>query len=446
MQAVNQAFLRLRRSVPIENRNKRVSKVKTLQRAIDYIRKLERILADDDEQQNQVSSSSQALVGLSQQPKCNDHSAKQQQHLQACDPMTSKQAAGARRARKSAGQVPARAQPVQRPDSQAQPAPNKPQQLYTAYPNPASYYHCPGLVAGPAAPTAFCPAAQPANLGAFQSAPSYTAASGHAESHLYSMSPSLAQPHQQVQHLAPLRAGEPIRCSQPVLNYQLGQRWTGPSLAPPTMALQSPSSSSSGASLGVCGSPSSSSTSSSSGSSACARQQAQQQVTGYLAYATHAHLSTAGQHLSANTDNNDNLSAYSNPEAQRQQLLLGQQQTESECKTANGRNHDQPPVQQQLSGLHPPPQVRPPLLLSANHEQQQQQINNTPSLPPASSAMANEDANLHDQQLQHHHQYQQQSFSINQQATRSHLSGQLAQNPQASQQLIEERQPLAGYH
>jgi len=47
VQAVNQAFYRLRRSVPIENRNKRVSKVKTLQRAIDYIRKLERILAED---------------------------------------------------------------------------------------------------------------------------------------------------------------------------------------------------------------------------------------------------------------------------------------------------------------------------------------------------------------------------------------------------------------
>ena len=61
VQAVNQAFFRLRRSVPIENRNKRVSKVKTLQRAIDYIRKLERILAEDDEMiedQPEVPSSS----------------------------------------------------------------------------------------------------------------------------------------------------------------------------------------------------------------------------------------------------------------------------------------------------------------------------------------------------------------------------------------------------
>lgn len=50
VQAVNQAFYKLRRSVPIENRNKRVSKVKTLQRAIDYIRQLERILEEDDGQ------------------------------------------------------------------------------------------------------------------------------------------------------------------------------------------------------------------------------------------------------------------------------------------------------------------------------------------------------------------------------------------------------------
>lgn len=56
VQAVNQAFYRLRRSVPIENRNKRVSKVKTLQRAIDYIRKLERILAEDEQADEATSS------------------------------------------------------------------------------------------------------------------------------------------------------------------------------------------------------------------------------------------------------------------------------------------------------------------------------------------------------------------------------------------------------
>lgn len=48
VQAVNQAFYKLRKCIPIENRNKRVSKVKTLQFAIDYIRKLERILAHNE--------------------------------------------------------------------------------------------------------------------------------------------------------------------------------------------------------------------------------------------------------------------------------------------------------------------------------------------------------------------------------------------------------------
>ena len=59
VQAVNQAFYRLRKCVPIENRNKRVSKVKTLQRAIDYIRKLERILAEDEDEEQPASAESQ---------------------------------------------------------------------------------------------------------------------------------------------------------------------------------------------------------------------------------------------------------------------------------------------------------------------------------------------------------------------------------------------------
>lgn len=40
VQAVNQAFARLRRAIPYENKNKRLSKVKTLRIAIDYIRQL----------------------------------------------------------------------------------------------------------------------------------------------------------------------------------------------------------------------------------------------------------------------------------------------------------------------------------------------------------------------------------------------------------------------
>lgn len=46
VQAVNNAFAKLRKAVPIENRNKRVSKVKTLQKAIEYIESLQDILAD----------------------------------------------------------------------------------------------------------------------------------------------------------------------------------------------------------------------------------------------------------------------------------------------------------------------------------------------------------------------------------------------------------------
>lgn len=47
VQAVNMAFMRLRRCVPVENRTKRLSKVKTLHRAIEYIAALDRILKQD---------------------------------------------------------------------------------------------------------------------------------------------------------------------------------------------------------------------------------------------------------------------------------------------------------------------------------------------------------------------------------------------------------------
>lgn len=44
VQAVNSAFARLRKCVPVENRNKRLSKVKTLHKAIEYISQLQEIL------------------------------------------------------------------------------------------------------------------------------------------------------------------------------------------------------------------------------------------------------------------------------------------------------------------------------------------------------------------------------------------------------------------
>ncbi|GAB6027553.1 hypothetical protein CHUAL_001798 [Chamberlinius hualienensis] len=51
VEAVNSAFARLRKSVPLENRNKRVSKVKTLQKAIEYINYLQDVLCDDSTMQ-----------------------------------------------------------------------------------------------------------------------------------------------------------------------------------------------------------------------------------------------------------------------------------------------------------------------------------------------------------------------------------------------------------
>ncbi|KAF8785666.1 hypothetical protein HNY73_011181 [Argiope bruennichi] len=44
VEAVNSAFAKLRKCVPIENRNKRLSKVKTLHRAIEYINGLQALL------------------------------------------------------------------------------------------------------------------------------------------------------------------------------------------------------------------------------------------------------------------------------------------------------------------------------------------------------------------------------------------------------------------
>lgn len=48
VQAVNGAFLRLRRCIPYENRNKRLSKVKTLRIAIEYIKALHRMVVEYD--------------------------------------------------------------------------------------------------------------------------------------------------------------------------------------------------------------------------------------------------------------------------------------------------------------------------------------------------------------------------------------------------------------
>ncbi|KAH9380132.1 hypothetical protein HPB48_000741 [Haemaphysalis longicornis] len=48
VQAVNNAFSRLRKCVPVENRAKRLSKVKTLHKAIEYIQALQALLQEAD--------------------------------------------------------------------------------------------------------------------------------------------------------------------------------------------------------------------------------------------------------------------------------------------------------------------------------------------------------------------------------------------------------------
>ncbi len=48
VEGVNSAFTKLRALIPYKNRHKRLSKVKTLNIAIDYIRSLEQVLKDDE--------------------------------------------------------------------------------------------------------------------------------------------------------------------------------------------------------------------------------------------------------------------------------------------------------------------------------------------------------------------------------------------------------------
>ncbi|ELU07318.1 hypothetical protein CAPTEDRAFT_80653, partial [Capitella teleta] len=49
VQTVNGAFVRLRKFIPYENRHKRLSKVKTLRKAIEYIDHLQAMLGQDFE-------------------------------------------------------------------------------------------------------------------------------------------------------------------------------------------------------------------------------------------------------------------------------------------------------------------------------------------------------------------------------------------------------------
>uniref|UniRef100_A0A1I8GJU2 BHLH domain-containing protein n=1 Tax=Macrostomum lignano TaxID=282301 RepID=A0A1I8GJU2_9PLAT len=65
VKAVNLAFSRLRRHIPYENKGKRLSKMKTLRIAIDYIRLLQSVLGELDSGVSPGSSASyRALLAL----------------------------------------------------------------------------------------------------------------------------------------------------------------------------------------------------------------------------------------------------------------------------------------------------------------------------------------------------------------------------------------------
>lgn len=61
---VNDGFLRLRKHVPTDPKNKKLSKVKTLRLAIDYIKHLQQLLVESSVKQNH-SSSTYSLTGMS---------------------------------------------------------------------------------------------------------------------------------------------------------------------------------------------------------------------------------------------------------------------------------------------------------------------------------------------------------------------------------------------
>eukprot|EP00794_Sanderia_malayensis_P012785 gene12785-14096_t len=61
---VNDGFLRLRKHVPTDPKNKKLSKVKTLRLAIDYIKHLQQLLVESSVKQTHTTSTYNSLAGI----------------------------------------------------------------------------------------------------------------------------------------------------------------------------------------------------------------------------------------------------------------------------------------------------------------------------------------------------------------------------------------------
>ena len=76
---VNDGFLRLRKHVPTDPKNKKLSKVKTLRLAIDYIKHLQQLLVESSVKQNQTQS--YGLSGISEEIEASTPSWLHPEHL-----------------------------------------------------------------------------------------------------------------------------------------------------------------------------------------------------------------------------------------------------------------------------------------------------------------------------------------------------------------------------
>jgi achaete-scute complex protein len=73
VQSVNNAFIRLRRHIPHENKKKRMSKVKTLRTAIDYIQQMQAMIAEYDRRHAATSAGAQGYCCTRPPPVAPQH-------------------------------------------------------------------------------------------------------------------------------------------------------------------------------------------------------------------------------------------------------------------------------------------------------------------------------------------------------------------------------------